>query len=118
MQRPLCALSWILLGLAAGSAASPIAREPLQAVLARAQSVVVVELAQVGERSREGYWQSLTVQARALRTLYGPAPAVSLLQCRYAQGMPHRRGDSEVWPLLSGSGMEFDLRRGARPSYC
>lgn len=112
MKPPLHALPWILLGLAAGSAASPVSREPLQAVLARAQSVVVVEVAGVGERQREGYWQWLTLQARPLRTLSGPAPTVSLLHCRHAQGMPHRRGDSEVWPLLSGSGMEFDLRRG------
>jgi predicted membrane metal-binding protein len=102
----------LLAFLATVSIASPLSREPLSAVLARAQTVVAAEILQVGAIQRDAFRQSVDLQARLLRTLQGPSLANVLLSCRHAQGVAHQRGDTRVWPLLSGSGIEFDLQRG------
>jgi hypothetical protein len=49
-----------------------------------------------------------------VRTLFGKSVGERELDCRYAQGKPHHRGELAVSPLISGSGMEFATKPGDR----
>lgn len=98
----------------ASAVASSISRESLPAVRQRSQSIVIGELVRVGETRREGYWQSVDLRVRALETLSGTAMQPPLQDCSYREGLPHQRGDTRVWPLSSGSGIEFGLKAGDR----
>jgi hypothetical protein len=49
-----------------------------------------------------------------VKTLFGENPKTSQLDCQYWQGMPHWRGQVAVSPLVSGSGIEFQVVPGDR----
>jgi hypothetical protein len=54
------------------------------------------------------------LQASVVATVFGKNIMTPTLHCRYMQGLPHQRGNLNVSPLVSGSGMEFSVATGDR----
>lgn len=87
--------------------------EPLDDVLARTRTAIVVDIRSAEPRYRHIY-RELTFVATPVETLFGKNVSNPLLDCQYEQGLVHSRGDLVVSPLVSGSGMEFDVKSGDR----
>jgi argonaute-like protein implicated in RNA metabolism and viral defense len=111
MTRRFLVLLALSLGLMRADA-TQIVHESLESVLQKSRAAVVVEVTSVSEPRVDGYWQNVDFQARSIRTLFGDRQPAQRLACRYAQGLPHRRGDMAVSPLITGSGLEFRLKKG------
>jgi hypothetical protein len=94
--------------------AMQIVHQSLEAVLGQAGAAVLVEVESVAAPVRQGFEARVDFDARPLATLFGPARGGAALALTYAQGVPHHRGQTAVSPLVSGSGMEFDLKPGDR----
>jgi hypothetical protein len=112
------ATGWITLLMGLLSASSSVAMRPahesLERVLARASAAIVADIGSVEERSDRQIYRELVFAATPVEILFGEGYAAPLLDCRYEQGLVHRRGDLVVAPLISGSGMEFDIKSGDR----
>jgi hypothetical protein len=112
------ATGWMTLLIGLLSASSSVAMRPahesLERVLARAGAAIVADIGSVGERSDRQIYRELVFAATPVETLFGEGFAAPLLDCRYEQGLVHRRGDRVVAPLISGSGMEFGIKTGDR----
>lgn len=113
MVRRFLLILALLLGLMRADA-TQIVHESLESVLQKSRAAVVVEVLSVSKPRVDGYWQNVDFQARSIRTLFGDQQLAQKLTCRYAQGLPHRRGDMAVSPLVTGSGLEFGLKKGDR----
>jgi len=85
--------------------------ESLDSVLARTDRAVVVRVLSV-HKAADRFARAIEIEATPQEMLIGYLPDDSTLFCRYAEGVVHRRGDATVSPLVSGSGEEFDVRRG------
>src|SRR6185503_19597723 len=94
--------------------AMQIKYEPLESVLRKSRAAVVVDVISISMPQVEGYWQSIEFQATSTRALFGDGQPEQTLACRYSQGLPHRRGDMDVSPLVTGSGLEFRMKQGDR----
>ena len=89
---------------------------PLTDVLAQTHVVVVADIQTRSEHRANSMWRSLSITAEVVRVVVGGKPKSSLMQCTYEEGAPHMRGSSAVSPLISGSGIEFDVQAGVRDS--
>lgn len=112
-RRVFLGIPLLVLGLPARARGTQIGREPLDEVLKRTTVALVGELARVGAPVVQGIWREVTFTVKPVRTVLGTLPATTLV-CRYAEGMPHKRGEAMVSPLVSGSGLEFRAKRGER----
>lgn len=112
IQNPVRYIAMLLLTWSSCCAAVQIVFESLETVLEKTQQAIVVELLYVSEIQNSGNWRAFTFQASPIKTLFGTQETPSKINCHYSQGMPHLRGDMVVWPLVSGSGFEFDVKRG------
>ncbi len=88
--------------------------EPLESVVQKSRAALVVDIISVSPFQEDGYWQSIEFHATSTSKLFGDEPLGQELDCRYWQGIPHRRGDRAVFPLVTGSGLEFGLKKGDR----
>lgn len=86
--------------------------EYLEAVLSRTEVAVVVKIENVGIPKVEGYYRDIEVTARPLKVLFGKIDD-RVRTYTYSEGLPHVRGTAKVSPLVSGSGQEFSLKKGA-----
>jgi hypothetical protein len=86
--------------------------ESLASVLARTDRAVVVRVLSVHKLPADRFARAIEIEATPQEMLIGQLPDDATLYCRYAEGVVHRRGDATVSPLVSGSGEEFDVRRG------
>ncbi len=102
----LLALAWC----GSATAGRPV-HESLDSVLARTDRAVVVRVLSV-RKAADRFTREIEIEATPQEMLIGQLPDDSTLFCRYAEGVVHRRGDATVSPLVSGSGEEFDVRRG------
>lgn len=103
----LLALAWPGSGLAGRAV-----HESLDSVLARTDRAVVVRVLSVRKLPADRFARAIELEATPQEMLIGQLPDDATLFCRYAEGVVHRRGDATVSPLVSGSGEEFDVRRG------
>jgi len=92
--------------------ATQIFHESIEAVLQKTQIAMAVEVTSVSPPRKEGYWKTVDFRAVSTRVLFGDRKKGEKLRCRYSQGMPHLRGSMGVSPLVTGSGMEFNLKKG------
>jgi len=105
----LIALCW-----ATASAASSIVHESREAVLVRTQRAIVAEVRGVQSGPDDEFSRVVTLRIQPIRSVFGAAVTRQKMRCEYREGRPHRRGNTAVSPLVSGSGNEFDLKRGER----
>lgn len=93
-----------------------IHREPLESVARRAATILFAEIQHVSEPKAERYFQIVDLTFLPLETLSGQTPSESteVLSCRYSQGLPHERHGTTVSPLVTGSGLELQLKAGDR----
>lgn len=103
------ALSWAAPGHAVSARF-----EPLEAVTAKAGAAILSEVLRVEHRRDNPQWRVLLIQVKPLEAVFGEAPTQATLLCRYEEGTAHRRGAMAVAPLVSGSGMEFDVTPASR----
>ena len=82
----------------------------LDEVLNEAEAVLMVEIDSVSERVEKGFFVHMDFDARLLKTLFGSVESGESLSLTYSQGMPQPNRS----PLVSGSGLEFNLRKGDR----
>jgi hypothetical protein len=114
-----CLLSILWVWSSVAKASHPV-YESLEQVLARTERAMQVEIVDANEqRDGASYWRTLKVSVRPLHSVFGEDPIWQKhpkrdLECRYQEGLPHRRGDTMVSPLVSGSGLEFNVRAGDR----
>jgi hypothetical protein len=105
-----------ILLLLAGSAAQAgrVVHESLPGVVARSPLIVAVEILAAEEYDVDRGTRAIAVTARPLDLLRGELPDDADLDCEYTEPRVQRRGDAVVSPLVSGSGLEFQLRRRDR----
>lgn len=94
--------------------AMQIVHESLENVLLRTRAAVVADVLAASQRIDGPYWRELTLHARIVKTLFGEGQEQQSLSCQYSEGRPHKRGETSVSPLVSGSGAEFSLKKGDR----
>jgi hypothetical protein len=95
--------------------ASSIVHETLEKVLARTTAALVADVEKVGPAQRAGIWMEIELKVKPVRRIFGGLnDDTKSFSCRYSEGLPHERGDEMVSPLVSGSGTEFDLKKGER----
>lgn len=94
--------------------AMQIVHESLENVVARTGAAVVVDVLSTSQGADGLYWRVLSLQARIVKTLFGAGQAQQRLSCRYLEGRPHKRGETSLSPLFSGSGAEFGLNKSDR----
>jgi hypothetical protein len=87
--------------------------DDLENVLGQTDIALVVEILSAGSPAREGFHLSLELTATPLASLFGHFDG-EVLACTYSQGLPHLRGQTHVWPRVSGSGLEVKLQPGDR----
>jgi hypothetical protein len=114
-----CCLVWIALAWPFLAEASHIVYESLEQVIARTDSAMQVEIIDMYEQRDSAMWRTLKLKLRPLQTVFGDAKVEQAsrkrnIVCLYQEGLPHRRGETMVSPLVSGSGLEFDLHAGER----
>jgi len=84
----------------------------LDEVLNEAEAALIVEIVSVSEPVKGWLWMHMDFDARLLKTLFGSVESGESLSLTYSQGMPHY--DPPRSPLVSGSGLEFNLKKGDR----
>ena len=94
--------------------ATQIHHQSLDEVLSEVDAALMVEVDSVSERVKEGFGTHVDFDARLLKTVFGSIQSGESLLLTYSQGMPHFRGNTGVSPLVSGSGLEFNLKKGDR----
>jgi hypothetical protein len=91
------------------------ARESLEAVVSRTEAAIVVDIMGAREvADATPYSRVLDLDAKPVSLLIGVPFAERMLHCEYSEGLPHERGGVQVWPLISGSGMEYGINEGDR----
>jgi hypothetical protein len=88
--------------------------ESLDRVLARTRVAIVAEIGRVEETRLGDIAREIAFSATPFETIFGSDVPFGPLDCRYRQGLVHRRGDLTVAPLISGSGIEFRVKPGDR----
>lgn len=106
------AIAMLALAWCGSAAAGRAVHESLDSVLARTDRAVVVRVLSVHKLPADRFARAIEIEATPQEMLIGQLPDDATLYCRYAEGIVHRRGDATVSPLVSGSGEEFDVRRG------
>ncbi|MCL2161926.1 MAG: hypothetical protein FWH56_08625 [Betaproteobacteria bacterium] len=82
----------------------------LDEVLNEAEAVLMVEIDSVSEPVKKGFFVHIDFDARLLKTLFGSVGSDESISLTYSQGMPQPNRS----PLVSGSGREFNLKKGDR----
>ena len=106
----LCSLAAVI--LFGQVSATQIHHQSLDEVLSEADIALAVEIGSVSEPEKNGYLRHVDFDARLLKTLFGSMESGESLSLTYHQVMPHFRGNTGVSPLVSGSGLEFNLKKG------
>jgi hypothetical protein len=88
--------------------------DPLEKVLKSTEVAVIADILSVADRSNSAMWRSITFHAKVVKTIFGEDIKSPMLHCLYQQGRPHQRGTKFVSPLVTGSGIEFDIKSGDR----
>jgi len=88
--------------------------ESLDQVLERAKTALVVDVQSVSKPKDEGYWRIVDFTATLVEIIFGQLKHKKSFTCNYSQGRPHFRGQMSVSPLVSGSGLEFQVKKGDR----
>lgn len=105
----------VLLGLKSRAMASMIVHETLEKVLKRTAVALVVDVEKVGPVEQNGIWREVELKVKPVRLLFGRSdPKARAFSCRYSEGVPHKRGEVTVSPLVSGSGHELHVKKGDR----
>jgi hypothetical protein len=95
--------------------ASTIVHETLETVLKTTTVALVADVQKVGPVEKQGIWRELELSVKPVRILFGKLDdKAKAFSCRYSEGAPHTRGGTMVSPLVSGSGYEFQLKKGNR----
>jgi hypothetical protein len=90
-------------------------RESLEAVVSRTEVALVADIMEAREvQGPSPYWRVLELSAKPVSLLIGVPFAERTLHCEYSEGLAHDRGGVQVWPLVSGSGMEYGISKGDR----
>ena len=92
--------------------AMPIVYEPLESVLKKTQSAIVAEVKDVGAAQEDRFHRTIEFDAILVEYIFGELPMHEELRFIYSEGRPHVREEMRVSPLMSGSGLEFQLNRG------
>lgn len=110
----------LVFGLFAGvstAGAGRVVHESLPSVVARAAHVVDADVVAVDEFDDTRMSRTADIELRPRELIAGQTLDLAgrdTVLCRYREARVQRRGDAVVSPLVSGSGEEFGLRRGAR----
>jgi hypothetical protein len=95
--------------------AATIGHETLDRVLKRTAVALVVDVEKVGPVEQTGIWREIELSVKPVRILFGKLDSkTKAFSCRYAEGVPHKRGETTVSPLVSGSGHELHVKKGDR----
>ncbi len=96
---------------------SLIHHQRLSEVVAKTGAAFVAEVLSA-KHETEGFWRKAELVIKPTEGLFGLPSKRKTFRCVYSQGMPHwrqsERGRMLVSPLVSGSGIEFDIVRGDR----
>lgn len=114
MRQPVAYAIALALFWSSNSQCMQVHFEPLDAVLARVPIALVADISTVTHASTGPYAKELTLRATLVKTLFGEPPKTSQLDCLYREGVPHWRGKVAVSPLVTGSGIEFQVAPGER----
>lgn len=115
MIRLLAIACGILAGVSVAQAGR-VVHESLTGVVARAAHIVVADVVAVDEFDDTRTSRTTDLELRPQQLLAGETLELAgqeTLLCRYREDRVQRRGDAVVSPLVSGSGEEFGLPRGA-----
>lgn len=104
----------ILALLSSGVFAMHIVYEPLDAVVKKSRCALLVEIQSVGSAQGDSFNKTIEIRAKPLKSIFGKMPSNEELSFIYSEGRPHVRGNTEVSPLVSGSGLEFNIKRMAK----
>jgi hypothetical protein len=91
-----------------------ITHQSLDEVLLESEIALMVEIGSVSEPVKESFFVHVDFDARPLKTIFGSLKSCESLLLTYSQGMPHYREDTAISPLVSGSGLEFNLKKSDR----
>ena len=87
--------------------------EALEKVVRRTETAFIAKIVGVREiDDSAAFAKTLAFEVNPVRTIFGthvPAPS---LTCLYTEGRPHVRGALAVSPLVSGSGLELQVKPG------
>jgi hypothetical protein len=87
--------------------------DTLETVLRSTETALAVEIQSVGKPTQDGFHLALEMTATPLKILFGTFDH-EVLVCTYVEGLPHRRGQTQVSPRVSGSGLELKIKKGER----
>jgi hypothetical protein len=90
-----------------------IHHKSLEEVLSKASTALIVRVFRVSEPVAHGLFVRREFFVDCERILLGKKKK-NRFSCAYEQGLPHRRGQMQVSPLVSGSGFEMTLKKGDR----
>jgi hypothetical protein len=85
----------------------------LEEVISGTSTILIVRVLRVDEPATHGFFLKQEFFVGCERVLLGKIRK-NWFPCVYEQGMPHRRGQMQVSPLVSGSGLETTLKKGDR----
>jgi len=85
----------------------------LDEVLNKAEAALIVEIDSVSEPIKRGFLVHVDFDARPIKTLFGSVESGESLSLTYSEGRPYYQGRTRS-PLVSGSGLEFGLKKGDR----
>ncbi len=88
--------------------------ESLDHVLIRTHAALIADIGSVEEDEKPQFYRLIRFAVIPIETLFGDEFARQSLDCRYRQDLVLRRGDMIDAPLISGSGIEFDIKSGDR----
>jgi len=75
---------------------------------------VVADILDAPQIRDDRFTHMMTLRVEVVSTVYGGTVEPGGLTCRYEEGRPHQRGNMRVWPLISGSGMEWEIKKSQR----
>lgn len=94
--------------------ATQIFYEPLDSVVKKTQYALLVEIQSIGSVQEDKFDKKIGFKAVPLKIIIGKLRRNKELTFMYSEGKPHVRGKMMVSPRVSGSGLEFKLKRGAK----
>ncbi len=89
-----------------------ITHESLGSVIKKTNCAVIVKVQSASKPQIERFHKTINITAIPLKVIFGELNATGAVLFRYLEGRPHFRNQTTVSPLVSGSGQEFDLKKG------